>query len=433
MGHSKQPLIMRMDNVLVSHVILCFLSAFAHSQSTPSACFVSAVPPCPSFTAPSPYGAGFIPVTNTGICAEPPGLVTTNGCDDVCILAAMCCNGWGANNGGNVKLPNGVQVSCSSVNCGNVCRMVCDRTTRGVEACNKNCSMVTSTGAAYVFMRPGFCIRGVANPFSPTHVGFGFEVSPGVFLFGSVENSGGSPVVLPGFDNGFWMTTGTVDQMMATFRDPSYSCFHGMSQGYTAYKMTVVQNPSVCAAVSFAETLYTVGYGILTDNCLDAVFSVLGVYGVKFTPDLNPSINVDVICPGDWFNALPSPAWTASQPAVPCVNPVRAIPCSSNVPASCSPPTSPVNCFPVYVGGGCIVSANPFQGLTSACPCAADGISPVPPGTALKCSCGSGSGGTILPTCTDNSIVIGPNSGCGVCNCPAQSAFCNYFCTLGEL
>jgi hypothetical protein len=109
-------------------------------------------PACPASPAPSPYSAGFLRITDSGLCAMPPGLIATDGCDDVCTLAT-CCDGWTTNTGGPVELPNGVMVDCSTVNCGNVCRMACDRT--GTSAA---CDALTPCGApsqglAYVFMR----------------------------------------------------------------------------------------------------------------------------------------------------------------------------------------------------------------------------------------------------------------------------------------
>jgi hypothetical protein len=185
---------------------------------------------CPPSPAPSPYSAGFIPITNTGICAGPPGLVATDGCDDVCLLAT-CCNGWGTNNGNSMELQNRQHVNCSTVNCGNVCRMACDRAANANEACDKTCGEITSMGHAYVFSRPGCCYQGVTGPFAPTHVGFSFEVSRGVYLFGSVENGVGLPIVSSRFDNGFWMATGSLDQMFATLKEPCESCFHEGNRG----------------------------------------------------------------------------------------------------------------------------------------------------------------------------------------------------------
>jgi hypothetical protein len=146
-------------------------------------------------------------------------------------------------------------------------------------------------------------------------VGFGFEVSPGIFLFGSVENGPGSAAilvgstVLAGNDNGFWMTTGTQAEMLGTFNDPAGTCFHGTIgvSPYTHYKAYVVQNPTVCYATSIAEKLYGQGYFVFSNNCLNAVYNVLRAYGVVFTGTAaGPSLEW---CPGSWFNVLPSNPW----------------------------------------------------------------------------------------------------------------------------
>jgi hypothetical protein len=302
---------------------------------------------CYSPPAPYPYSAGPIQlIANTGICAMPPGLLATDGCDDVCTLAT-CCEDWGTNNGGVVTLPNEVNVDCPSVNCGNVCRMACERAADTVEACNKICGG-TNIGDAYVFRRLGFCFNGFALPTAPTHVGFGFEVSKGVFLFGSLENGGGSPLVSPDDDNGFWMATGTLSQMFATFREPCESCFHGAigTSGYAEYRTYSVPNPFICEATYFAESLYSVGYAVATNNCLDAVYNVLSKYGVGFTSGHSPS---DILCPGSWFEALPAGPleWGPIQPIPMSGAPVQAVPCPSSIPSSCAPPSG--NC-PTTIG-----------------------------------------------------------------------------------
>jgi hypothetical protein len=238
-----------------------------------------ATPQTPAVPNPQPGPApttplNFIPIINPTICASPPGNVATDGCDDVCILVG-CCNGWTSEQSGSVTLQNGDNIPCSSVNCGNVCRMACDRDPTP-EGCNKLCRDTTSHGRAYIFSRPGFCEPPIIDPHSPTHIAFGFEVSHDVFLFGSVENHGGSPIVLPTFDNGFWMTTGSRAEMFATMANPSGSGFDGTQSvpPYNEYRMSAVRHPLVCAATRFAENLYSVGYNVI-GNSLYSVCSKL--------------------------------------------------------------------------------------------------------------------------------------------------------------
>lgn len=300
-------------------------------------------PPAATAT-PSPYSAGYIPIVNGNQCAVPPGTIATDGCDDVCLLVG-CCNGWQTGTTpSTVTLPDGNVVNCANVNCGNVCRMACDRVNTA-EGCNSVCSTLTS-GTAYVFGRPGVCGISIntVNPSCPTHVGFGFEVSPGIFLFGSVENGPGSAstlggsTVIGGNDNGFWMTTGTQAEMLATFNDPAGTCFHGTLQvsPYTQYKTYVVQNPIVCTATSIAENLYGQGYFVFFNNCLNAVYNVLSAYGVVFTGGAaGPSFEW---CPGSWFNVLPSNNW-AGPFSIPSGSSVTATVCQSTVAPSCGTPT----------------------------------------------------------------------------------------------
>jgi hypothetical protein len=101
-----------------------------------------------------------------------------------------------------VILQNGVTIDCSAVDCGNVCRMACNRnTTSSDSACTNTCGEITSTGSVYVFRRPGCCYNSLAAPFVPTYVGFGIQVAPNVFLFRSVENGVGLPQVFAPKDN----------------------------------------------------------------------------------------------------------------------------------------------------------------------------------------------------------------------------------------
>lgn len=305
--------------------------------------------PSPTLLVLYPYSAGFIPIVDTEICAMPPGVIATDGCDDICNLVG-CCSGWETDGIGSEELPSGEYVDCSGVNCGNVCRMACDRVTTD-EPCNKVCGNLMSDGTAYVFSRPGFCEPPVVDSKSPTHVGFGFEVSSGVYLFGSVENSGGFPIVLSNFDNGFWMTTGTLEEMLATFANPSASGFYGTSgvPPYTEYRTSVVQTPRVCKAARYAENLYSVGYNVLGNNCLDAVYNVLSVYGVNFPSDITPA---NYWCPSGtlgWFEALPDDQWASAQ-TIPSGTPVTAAVCPSDVPSTCAPVTSAV---PTSNGGAC--------------------------------------------------------------------------------
>jgi hypothetical protein len=330
--------------------LFVFFSIFTLTISSP------VVPNPQPGPAPSVAPLNFIPIISSEVCAVPPGNIATDGCDDVCLLVA-CCDGWKVKpNSSPVKLQNNETVNCSAVNCGNVCRMACDREPTG-ESCSDTCEAPPFfTGRAYVFSRIGTC----SSPFlqypfinfkSPTHVGFGFEVSPGIFLFGSVENSIGDIYVPAGSDNGFWMATGTHLEMLATFKNPAASKFHGAlgAKPYDQYRMSRVGSPAICAAVGFAESLYSVGYSAVGgNNCLDAVYNVLTVYGSRFPPGVDPA---DIWCPSGpygWFSALHSPEWSRPRDIPATGSPVVAVSCPTTVPATCASSSSPPN-----QGGSC--------------------------------------------------------------------------------
>jgi hypothetical protein len=54
---------------------------------------------------------------NSDLCANPPGTISSDGFDDVCVLVG-CCNG-GSNV--DVDIPSGSFITCLNVNCTSVC------------------------------------------------------------------------------------------------------------------------------------------------------------------------------------------------------------------------------------------------------------------------------------------------------------------------
>jgi hypothetical protein len=106
---------------------------------------------------------------------------------------------------------------------------------------------------------------------------------------------------------------------------------------YNEYRMrSRIQSPSVCDAVRFAENLYSVGYSALGNNCLDAVYNVLSVYGVTFPPGIDPG---DTWCPSGplgWFTTLPDNKWLTPKP-IPARGgrPVVVVSCPTTVASSC--------------------------------------------------------------------------------------------------
>lgn len=463
-GHISMPLLLL--------VLLATLASSLPSLSTCPTYSTSISCPSAATLRPTPYGPDFIPIVEGDQCAMPPALLATDGCDDVCLLA-NCCTGWRANRTGSVGLPDGTTVGCPFVDCGNVCRMACEREGTA-EACNTPCSSISSKGRAYLFGRPGVCkvecdprfmlplnvigptfvlpipnflgCQLQVNAACPTHTGFGFEVSPGMFLFGSVENGPGRDnnllgvVVFQDHDNGFWMTTGTLREMLATFANPWASCFHGALETtpYTDYEEYTVQRPDACSATRNAEALYHSGYDLSGNNCANAAYNVLSAYGVDFR-GVSPGGSQDWWCPGSWFDAVvtvPGSGWrkprllTKGTPASAtyCTGTATVIApsCGASVvlnPPIPSPPVgnSSIQCPNVEAGGDCNPSAQVFQGLTSACPCLA-GVN------VLECSCGPGPASVVPPICSNKSIIL--DSNCGVCHCPDQTASCLYGCYL---
>jgi hypothetical protein len=289
----------------------------------------------------------FLPIISNNVCAMPPGTIATDGCDDVCLLTKCCKNWERTGSHEKITLPNKNMVDCSTVNCGNICRMACERESTG-EACT--CDNLKSDGKVYVFGRDGFCYPPLINPLSPTHVGFGFQVAPHLYLFGSVENGGGCARVPAGQDNGFWMATGSSGEMLATFRNPSNSGLHGTIYPgkvppYDHYKASTVKQPKVGDAVKAAENLYNIGYNVTGNNCLNAVYNILLTYGAVFPKDINPETKW---CPSgsssksSFFGALSGGNWSPPKPIPTTGSPVKAVAgCPTTIPHSCAGAISP--------------------------------------------------------------------------------------------
>jgi hypothetical protein len=214
------------------------------------------------------YDAGLLPLfNNQSVCAIPPGLVSSDGCDDVCLLTA-CCTDW-ITNGPDpvhpVTLRSGAVVDCADAVCPNVCRMACDRTNSGGESCHSVCASSIST-EAYVFVR-----RFGAHGFG--HVAFGFKVASNLFVYGSLEDPNGTHQIDSGEDNGFWLRDGTFNDMLCAMKSPPIMGAESYDPYYKKY--SVPDAPNVCSAVAKAESIYGVGYDVIGDNCLDAVYDIL--------------------------------------------------------------------------------------------------------------------------------------------------------------
>jgi hypothetical protein len=225
--------------------------------------------------------------------------------------------------------------------------MACDRQVNST-ACPNTCSVPPGfAGQAFVFSRKGECnpnnLLPVGIGVPPTHVGFGIEVAPNTYVFGSVEDTSGNPFVPAGDDNQFWMSSGNQMQMLAAFLNPRATQFHGAMKAdpYDLYRYTNVANPSVCAAVHAAENLYNVGYNIYKKNCLDAVYAVLQAYGINFG-SVTPAKFICPSGPHGWFTHLPSPPWTGSLPlSGQYGSPVMSVNCpTTTIASTCTSTTS---------------------------------------------------------------------------------------------
>ena len=291
-----------------------------------------------------------------------------------------------------MTLSNKAPLDCSTVNCGNVCRMTCDRDSTP-EGCVTPCGKIKSNGRAYVFKRPGCCFGGVAAPFAPTHTGFGFEVYPGTFVFGSVENGQGTPSVNDGSDNGFWMSTGSLDEMFATMFQPCSSCFHGAigRPGYTEYKKYTVKSPNSVLRYKLQKN-YT---GADTKSSGKIVWTLLITSSLrtgKIPAGHTPS---DILCPGTWFDALPVDKWGVATPIPFTTSPVKAGSCTNNlVPSSCAiyilpPPNG--NC-PTTVGPRGPAVCGTLPGVQNQVDCSLQAVvksalaGAIIPGNKLPCS-----------------------------------------------
>ncbi|KAF4624620.1 hypothetical protein G7Y89_g13550 [Cudoniella acicularis] len=74
--------------------------------------------------------------TDTALCSIPPGIISSDGQDDVCVLVA-CCNGEDTP---EVEIPSGSFIDCLSVNCTSVCSLSQVRNGLSNEACDNTCT-----------------------------------------------------------------------------------------------------------------------------------------------------------------------------------------------------------------------------------------------------------------------------------------------------
>ena len=284
-------------------------------------------------------------LSDQSICAVPPGDITSDNQDEVCLLS-QCCSDWVSINSSvpSVTLSSGSIVSCSDVICPNVCRFVCERESI-LEPClsapPSACNSSDTSGDAYVFLR-----RSSAAGLG--HVGFGFAIGPAFYMYGSLEDPGGARYIpSTGQSNGFWLRNGTFNDMLCAFSNPPFGLpYDGV------YKTATAIHPDVCVAVQFAETIFGSGYlitqlGNVEGNCLNVVFDILTEYAIF---GLSPPFEIPI--PDQWYNNLDPTVWTQQTFTTPSNCPSLDVACQSGTCAGTCP------------AGGCLVTTNT---LSSTC------------------------------------------------------------------
>ena len=107
------------------------------------------------------------------------------------------------------------------------------------------------------------------------HVGVGFQNDDLTWTIGAVENTGGSPMVAPFFDNGGWVENGkTLPEVAVKLH----------SLGYDMIKLIIVNYPNSNKAQNTIKRFPTRGYNVVDNNCLSATIDVLYAYGVEDLP-----------------------------------------------------------------------------------------------------------------------------------------------------
>jgi hypothetical protein len=133
------------------------------------------------------------------------------------------------------------------------------------------------------------------------HVGVGFQNEDGTWTIGGIENTGGSPVVIPGADNrvgiasavGSLYNNGGWTETKKTLTDVEV-IFHSLS--YDGFKIIQVSDSKSNLADAEINKFPTRGYDVVTNNCLSATIDVLTAYGVKDLP-----YQIAHVAPNDYY------------------------------------------------------------------------------------------------------------------------------------
>jgi hypothetical protein len=133
------------------------------------------------------------------------------------------------------------------------------------------------------------------------HVGWGFEVKPGIFNIGAVENAKGGAINVPPHEKDQW-SLNTQNPYRPFGVGPTNSSNGKRFPGYDMFKIIEVNSPNPNAAIQMVQQIAQEPYQVIGNNCMDAVYRILKAYGVSLS---KPS---DDIYPMNWFkniNATP--------------------------------------------------------------------------------------------------------------------------------
>ena len=112
-------------------------------------------------------------------------------------------------------------------------------------------------------------------PMGMGHVGWGFEKVPGQFYFGAVE-------VTDSLIKGKGLGQNKLFNSYKPERDMLKAMKTGQHGGsgfiYHEYKYINVKNPDLAAPIKLIQATQKAGYGLIGNNCMDAVFNVIKAY-----------------------------------------------------------------------------------------------------------------------------------------------------------
>ena len=139
-------------------------------------------------------------------------------------------------------------------------------------------------------------------PIGLGHVGWGYQISPDVWMYGGLETAGF--YIGSGYGNNTHNIKGSFKAMIQGMKDgkrPDNTGFDGYP--YHQYKIISVQNINVAGAATLVEKIRNGGYFLPGNNCMDAVFQVMKAYArgndrVLPWPCTHP-------VPRMWYNAIP--------------------------------------------------------------------------------------------------------------------------------